>query len=249
MTWHFNEGTREWCRRAPGSADDLVFGQSNVSSEKPITDEFHRLYYEQERCFQRCSWLGVRCLKYPTDLLEFARILWETRPELIIETGTHTGGSALFFAAVLDAIASRGSSCDGRILTIDLHDFNPPKHPRIEYLVGNSIAGNIVEKVQHVSKTKRTMVILDSNHSQAHVGRELRAYAPLVSAGCYLVVEDTNVNGHPVLAEHGPGPFEAVCEFLAGDLGRGFDVDRSRERYLMSANPCGWLLRRAVNDS
>ncbi len=85
------------------------------------------------------------------------------------------------------------------------------------------------------------MVVLDSDHREAHVSQELRAYADLVSPGCYLIVEDTNVNGHPVFPDHGPGPFEAVEKFLAGR--HDFKVDRGLHKYLMTWQPNGYLLR------
>jgi cephalosporin hydroxylase len=75
------------------------------------------------------------------------------------------------------------------------------------------------------------------------VRAELRAYAPLVTEGHYLIVEDTNVNGNPVFPEHGPGPMEAVQQFLEKPIGRGFEVDRSCERFLMTLNPGGFLKR------
>ncbi len=86
------------------------------------------------------------------------------------------------------------------------------------------------------------MVILDSDHSRDHVLRELELYSPLVTPGCYLVVEDTNVNGHPVSPEFGPGPMEAVEAFL--ETTNDFEVDRSREKLLLTFNPSGYLRRR-----
>ena len=86
------------------------------------------------------------------------------------------------------------------------------------------------------------MVILDSDHSRDHVLRELELYAPLVTPGCYVVVEDTNVNGHPVVPRFGPGPMEAVQEYLATT--DAFEVDRSREKLLLTFNPSGYLRRR-----
>ena len=85
------------------------------------------------------------------------------------------------------------------------------------------------------------MVILDSLHTAEHVGAELELYADIVSPGCYLVVEDMNVNGHPVLPDYGPGPTEAVEAFLATT--DEFVVDRDRERFLMTLNPGGYLRR------
>ena len=83
------------------------------------------------------------------------------------------------------------------------------------------------------------LVVLDSDHSRDHVLAEPRAYAPLVTPGSYLVVEDTNINGHPVYEAFGPGPMEAVQDFLKER--DDFEADRSREKFLLTFNPRGWL--------
>ncbi len=85
------------------------------------------------------------------------------------------------------------------------------------------------------------MVILDSDHSRNHVAKELELYADLVTPDSYLVVEDTNVNGHPVNRAHGPGPMEALDGFLAAR--RDFHIDSNKERYMMTFNPKGFLRR------
>jgi cephalosporin hydroxylase len=85
------------------------------------------------------------------------------------------------------------------------------------------------------------MVVLDSDHTDAHVTQELEAYGPLVTPGCYMVVEDTCLNGNPVLRRFGPGPAEAVRRFLETD--NSFEVDRGREKFKMTFNPGGYLRR------
>ena len=85
------------------------------------------------------------------------------------------------------------------------------------------------------------MVILDSDHRKPHVLAELRAYAPLVTVGSYLIVQDTDVNGHPVLAGFGPGPMEALVEFLQTD--DRFRSDPAQERLLFTMHPKGYLER------
>jgi cephalosporin hydroxylase len=99
----------------------------------------------------------------------------------------------------------------------------------------------VVAEVARRVGTGRTMVLLDSDHRMAHVLAELRAYADLVSPGSYLIVQDTNVNGHPVLPGFGPGPMEAVREFLAAD--DRFEIDRDQERLLFTMHPGGYLKR------
>jgi cephalosporin hydroxylase len=197
---------------------------------------FHNLYYNAEdRTFQSTQWLGIRALKLPLDLWIYQEIIYEVKPDLIIETGTAHGGGALFLASMCDLLGH------GRVVTIDIvNREGMPDHPRITYLVGSSTSPEIVGKVNGVTHPgDRVMVILDSDHRKDHVLLELELYSDLVSPGSYLIVEDTNVNGHPVFASHGPGPMEAVEEYLHRD--RRFVVDHSREKFLFTFNPGGYL--------
>jgi cephalosporin hydroxylase len=99
----------------------------------------------------------------------------------------------------------------------------------------------IFAKIRQACDGKRTMAILDSDHSERHVLEELRLYSQLVTPGCYLICEDTNINGHPVLPSFGPGPHEALEQFLRESA--GWLVDRDCERLLVTFNPSGYLLR------
>jgi cephalosporin hydroxylase len=204
-----------------------------------VVDDFHRLWYDAGNREQWAwtTWLGHRVQKFPGDLIVYQEILVETRPDLLVETGTCNGGSALFIATVMDAIGH------GTVLTIDIEGQpNRPEHPRIEYVTASSTAAEIVSRVvEQARPLERVMVALDSDHARDHVARELECYAPVVTPGCYLIVEDTNINGHPVLEEFGPGPMEAVEAFLPAHP--EFERDATREKLLMTFNPGGFLRR------
>jgi cephalosporin hydroxylase len=131
----------------------------------------------------------------------------------------------------------------GRIVSIDIeHRKGRPEHGRIQYLLGSSTTQDTVQRVkQGIGPKDSVMVILDSDHRAAHVRDELKTYAPLVTKGQYLIVEDTNVNGHPVFHHHGPGPMEALLEFLEGD--QDFVIDEEKEKFLLTFNPRGYLLK------
>jgi cephalosporin hydroxylase len=212
--------------------------------ERSFTEGFHWIYHINwwGRTMDNTWWLGVRTMQTPLDMWVFQEIIYETRPDLIIETGSHHGGAALFYATVMDALNH------GRILTIDIKAYpNQPKHPRITYLVGSSTDATIVEKVKgSIVPGERVMVILDSLHNKEHVLEELRLYGPLVTKGNYLVVQDTHLNGHPIRVPFSPdpghdGPMEALWEFLPKHP--EYLQDRSREKFGSTHNPGGWLRR------
>jgi len=203
-----------------------------------VVRAFHQLDSgSPETTWANTRWLGVRAQKCPLDLWSYQEILHEVRPDLIIETGTAEGGSGLFLASMCDLLG-RGS-----VVTIDvLPNPSRPRHRRLTYLLGSSTDPAIVEQAsRRAGRDGRVLVILDSDHSKEHVQAEMRAYADLVSVGSYLIVEDTNVNGHPVLPDFGPGPREAVEEFL--EERPDFAVDADREKFLMTFNPMGYLRR------
>jgi cephalosporin hydroxylase len=94
---------------------------------------------------------------------------------------------------------------------------------------------------------RRAMVLLDSDHSADHVYEEMMAYSPLVQTGDYLIVEDTNINGHPAYPDFGPGPMEAVERFLSDN--DEFVIDQHCERFLMTLHPRGYLRRRLASTA
>jgi cephalosporin hydroxylase len=209
-------------------------------SEKETVDAFHRLYYDEAEkggTWKNTHWLGIPAHKCPLDLWVYQEIMHEVGPDVIVETGTYQGGSALYLASLCDVLGR------GRVISIDI-EAQPdlPKHDRITYLIGSSTSEGILEEVgAGIEPGAKVMVVLDSDHSAEHVAAELRSYSPLVTVGSYLVVEDTNVNGNPILPGFGPGPGEAVEEFLRDN--DDYEVDRSREKFFMTFNPGGYLKR------
>jgi cephalosporin hydroxylase len=207
-------------------------------AEPGVTEAFHRLYYDTA-VWKDTYWLGVRTQKCPLDLWVYQEILHELRPAAIVECGTAGGGSALFLASICDMLDQ------GSVITIDITEYpDRPEHPRITYLSGSSTDAQVFEQVERlVAGRAPVLVILDSNHERDHVLDELRLYGPLVSPGSYLIVEDSNVNGHPVVPAFGPGPSEAIADFLAET--DEFSVDATREKFFLTFNPGGYLRKRS----
>ncbi len=198
---------------------------------------FHRVYYDSPNTHTFTNWMGVPLLKNPLDLHIYQEIIWDIRPTLIIETGTAYGGSALYFASMMDR---RG---EGRVITIDVEPHQPlPHHRRLIAITGSSTDPAIVSQVTALMRPNdRVMVVLDSDHSCDHVLAELAIYAPMVTRGQFLVVEDTNINGNPVARDWmgGPGPMPAVREWLPHHP--EFEPDIMAERMMMTFYPDGWL--------
>jgi len=211
---------------------------TNARVVRAITNQFHRLYYYTPspiRTWHKTYWLGAPMLKCPFDLWVYQEIIYELKPDVIIESGTGKGASALFFASICDLIGK------GRVVTIDVEEnAERSKHERITYLIGSSTSEAILTKVRTlIGEHDQVLVVLDSDHSMQHVLKEIELYSELVTQGSYLIVEDTNINGHPVSPEFGPGPMEAVQAFLKEN--NEFAVDREREKFFLSFNPNGYL--------
>jgi cephalosporin hydroxylase len=205
-----------------------------------IVNLFHILFYGSDRLrgnWRDVNWLGVKVMKCPFDLWIYQEIIQELKPEKIIETGTNRGGSALFLASICDQVKN------GLVITIDIEVFGDrPQHPRITYLQGSSTDQAVVGRVQDlIDPMDKVLVILDSNHKKDHVRQEMGIYSQFVTLNSYLIVEDTNINGHPVWRDYGPGPMEAVKEFIASD--HRFNIDKSREKLGLTFNPNGYLKR------
>jgi cephalosporin hydroxylase len=190
--------------------------------------------------FTRVRWLGQPILQNTLDLWTIQETIAELRPGLIIETGTNRGGSSLFYAHLFDLMDTAG-----RVVTIDIEKQHDLRHPRITYLLGDSASPEILGAVRSMVEQTAgpVFVILDSDHSEAHVARELEAYAPLVTPGSYMLVQDGSIDTMSYFKSWRPGPVPAIHAFL----GRHpeFSIDREKcERFLITHHPDGWLTRR-----
>lgn len=218
-----------------------------------IAQDFHKLYYDDfEHTWETTTWMGQWVRKNPCDLWIYQELVWRLKPDVIVETGTAYGGSALYLAHLQDLIGK------GTTITIDIIGTEVfkerPSHPRISYIRGDSGSAAIGAQVQDLinihdrerrgsgqKKDQVVMVILDAEHTREHVQRELAIYPQMVTKGSYLIVEDTNLNGRPVAAHYGEGPAEAIAAWLPEHP--EFVPDPECERYYLTFNPGGYLCR------
>jgi cephalosporin hydroxylase len=198
------------------------------------------------------TWLGRPIIQYPQDIVALQEIIWAVKPDCILEIGIAHGGSLIVSASMLELLGG-----NGRVVGVDIdirahNRAEIERHPlfkRITMIEGSSVDAGIAERVKaEVHKHARVMVTLDSNHTHAHVLRELEFYAPLVSVGSYCVVFDGIVEDVPAEfyadREWGPGnnPKTAVREYLKSHP--EFEVDEEIERKLqVTAAPSGYLKR------
>ncbi len=188
-------------------------------------------------------WVGHQCYQYPMDAWLIQEVLSDTRPDLIVETGTYMGGSTYFYACICDLLGH------GEVISIDIQPLATIDHPRITYLQGSSTDEAMVQKVKdRIAEigAKKILVILDSDHKAAHVQKELELYSPLVPLGGYIHVQDGNMDELPMLKKLRPGPMAATMGFLRSHPEFMRDIDLEK-RYLLTEHPYGWLKRAALS--
>lgn len=202
---------------------------------------------------QNFNWLGLKIVKLPTDLHIFQEIIHKTKPKIIIETGIAHGGSLLFYASMLMI-----NKIKGRVIGIDinLRTKNKKKIKKnylynkyISLFEGDSTDTIIIEKIKKISKNKKTMVILDSNHTEEHVKKELEIYSKIVTKGNYLVVQDTGISHMPEeMNKNRPwnkknNPHTAVKKFLKTN--NQFINDKNiYKKIYFSCSPDGFLKKK-----
>lgn len=173
-----------------------------------LLQQYHEVWYDCGHTWQYSHFLGVGVMKAPNDLWMYQAIMSNLRPMTVIETGTYSGGSALWYAYLMDMLGIEG----GRVFTVDFEDHRKAphvQHPRITFLAGDSVNPFLVKAIQDDMPAGPVLVSLDSDHSTEHVRRELELYAPLVPVNSWLVVEDTNI-GWSDNVEHRILPYDTA---------------------------------------
>ena len=189
----------------------------------------------QKRIMEISTYHGIRTLKNPLDLWVYQEILWESKPDFIIEIGNFYGGSTLALAHMCDLIGN------GRILAVDsCHDHivrQAREHPRVSLFTGDACA-MLPQVKAAIPPDSSVMVIDDSAHSYEHTLKVLENFADLVGVGNYFIVED-GICHHGLDVGPQPGPYEAVEAFIRSN--KSFIVDRDRENFGITWNPKGYL--------
>lgn len=217
------------------------FARTAADRERSVATAFFRQYYARG-IHRTTSWYGVPIQQTPTDMWMIQQIIVELKPDFLIETGTFKGGSALYYASVL-----QGLGAPTKIVTVDIEGQldkaleYPVFRDRVIPIIGDSVGPDTVRRIADIVQGQPALVLLDSLHRKDHVLRELELYADFVPVGGYMIVFDTDLNGHPVRPDYGPGPMEAVEAFLKTDS--RFVSDVSRERFMLTMCPKGYLKR------
>jgi len=189
-----------------------------------LSSDITRQYHSSE-VWDTVKYRGIQTLKCPLDLWIYQEIIFNVKPKIIIESGTWEGGSAEYLADICKLF-----ELDTLVITIDIAPRRKVNHPMIKQLIGSSISPEILSTVRSLTDISGPrMVILDSDHSEAHVLSELHSYYSFVTTGSYLIVEDTNLDG----------PSIAVNKWLLEHSEFIRDIDC--ERHGITFNPGGYL--------
>ena len=197
------------------------------------------IYHQKNIVFNKCHWMGVCALKNPLDAWIYQEIIYNIKPDIIIEIGSDEGGSTLYLAHLLDIIGK------GEIISVDIsREKFKVRHDRIILVTGDSSSAEVFGKISKICENKKVLVIHDGDHSKKQVSKDMELYSSLVSVGSYLIIEDSIVDlFHPWdgLGGFGEGPLVAINEFLKSNA--NFIIDRDCERYIITYNPRGFLKR------
>jgi cephalosporin hydroxylase len=207
-------------------------------------------YYHREIHATNSTWMGYPALKCPTDIWVYQEIIFEVKPDVIIEIGNRFGGSTLFLASMLDLLGK------GEVVGVDIdHSVFQPSHDRFHLITGDSANDDVISQVRSKCEGKRVMLVHDGIHTRDGVLTDLRNYSEFISPGSYFIVEDgiIGVTGYigggeaaslagNFLVPRLDTPLQAIEQFIAEN--DEFEIDKSREKYILTDNPNGYLRRR-----
>lgn len=240
-----NQEARKFTEKVNQNIQDIKNNRMIQELSKDWLRESHYVNYDYH-----FTWLGRPIIQLPQDMFAMQELIWNIKPDIVIETGIAHGGSLIFYASILELIGENGKVLG---VDIDIREHNRTaieQHPmfkRIEMIEGSSTDEKLVSKVFNFAKDyQKIIVVLDSNHTHDHVLRELELYSPLVQKGNYLVVFDTLIEDIPDNAftdkpwGKGNNPKTAVYEFLKTN--RRFEIDDDiNAKLLLSVAPDGYL--------
>jgi cephalosporin hydroxylase len=183
--------------------DERLQSMSEMKNDNQLKEKSLEwmLHADKHKYIYNFNWMGRPIIKFPQDIIALQEVIWEVKPDLIIETGIAHGGSIIFSASMLELLGN-----DGKVIAVDIdirehNRIEIEKHPmmkRITMLQGSSVDPAIVKQIADYAKGfKNVLVCLDSNHTHQHVLDELRLYAPLVSLNSYIILPDTLIEFFP----------------------------------------------------
>ena len=195
----------------------------------------------QKRQLSHSTSFGVPAQKSPTDFWVYQEIIYETKPDVILEIGVRKGGSVFAFAHLLDLLGK------GRVIGIDISLGSVAgvvkNHPRITLMEGD--ACKLFERVKSlIAPGEKVLIIEDSSHTYENTLNVLRTYSVLIQSGGYFIVED-GICHHGIKMGPNPGPYEATEVFVRENS--DFEIDRSKEDFLITWNPKGYLKRKSTD--
>lgn len=207
-------------------------GRNVTEADEAAALKAFRAVWSKHQPEFKSTFMGVPTYQNPLDAWVVQEVIVETAPDVMIEAGTAKGGSAMLWAMLL-----REVNPSSRIITIDIEDdraLRAKNHPltreRVSFVLGSSTSPETIAKIEKRVAGQRVLVLLDSLHTKEHIAAELEAYAPMVSVGSYVIVQDTALGGDI-----------AITEFL--EKNPQFQADRSRERFVLTNSRLGYLKR------
>lgn len=236
--------TLERVRTAAQFSRQLAAAAAGVLRRPIETPQGYHQWYFYSSVWMTTTWMGVDCWKSTADMWNYQEILTDLKPSLVVEFGTNAGGSALFFAGILRQIGH-----PFKVLSVDIsHKRLDPKathDPDIMFIESSSTIPAVAQQIQQLRQEYPgpCFAILDSDHTKDHVLAEMKLLRPLLVSGDYLVVEDSNLNGHPILPGWGAGPYEAIHAYER-EFPDDYVHDVAREKkFGFTFAPNGFLIR------